>query len=181
MQRGIGQIGKLRPFTSRNRERRLSVDRGLGLGPNTLDELGRTVPHCGIFVHLSACNYANRGIQADLDSRELLVNRPMALRRADGHAIWISNAALKETLAQLPGERWPEDGDILGGEIIRDHKGNPSGVFVDNAILLVRSPPWTTEQMEGYFERAMADALSVGLTGVHDAFASIEFLEVFQR
>ena len=48
-------------------------------------------------------------------------------------------------------------------------------------MLLVRSPPWFPEQMEGYLERAMDDALSVGLTAVHDALASEEFLNIFQK
>ena len=55
------------------------------------------------------------------------------------------------------------------------------GVFLDNAILLVRSPPGSPEQMEGYLERAMDGALSIGLTTVHDAFASEEFLKIFQK
>lgn len=48
-------------------------------------------------------------------------------------------------------------------------------------MLLVQSPPWTETQLEDYFERAMEDALNVGLTSVHDAFASETFLEVFER
>ena len=51
----------------------------------------------------------------------------MALRRTDGHAVWVSHAALALTLDQLPGKRWPENEEIDGGEIIRDEKGDPTG------------------------------------------------------
>ena len=55
------------------------------------------------------------------------------------------------------------------------------GVFVDNAILLIRIPPLSAEQIEAYLSRAMEDALSVGLTSVHDAFVPVEHLEVFKK
>lgn len=48
-------------------------------------------------------------------------------------------------------------------------------------MALIRSPPWTFEQMESYLEIATRDALAVGLTSVHDAAATPEFIEVFQR
>ncbi|KAJ3557061.1 hypothetical protein NM688_g1675 [Phlebia brevispora] len=118
---------------------------------------------------------------ADLASRPGLANVPMSLRRSDGHAVWISYAAINITLAKLPGQRWPSNDDIDGGEIVRDSNDNPTGIFLDNAILLVQSPPWTEHQIETYFERAMNDALRVGLTTVHDAFASESFLQTFQK
>ncbi|KAF7795130.1 hypothetical protein EIP86_006277 [Pleurotus ostreatoroseus] len=118
---------------------------------------------------------------ADLASRPSLAKIPMSLRRVDGHATWTSRAALRLTLAQLSGQKWPSNEKIDGGEIVRGADGNPSGVFLDNAMLLVQSPPWTDTQLEEYFQRSMDDALKVGLTSVHDAFASESYLEVFQR
>lgn len=55
------------------------------------------------------------------------------------------------------------------------------GVFVDNAMILVHSPPWSSEQMDSYLEVATHDALKFGLTSVHDAASILEHLEVFQR
>ncbi len=46
---------------------------------------------------------------------------------------------------------------------------------------LVHSPPWTPERMDTYLETAMEEALKVGLTSVHDAQATTEFIETFQR
>ena len=57
--------------------------------------------------------------QADLESEPLLRGRPMAFRRVDGHALWVSQKVI-----DLSGEL-PEEVD--GGAIIRDVSGAPTG------------------------------------------------------
>ncbi|KAJ8074808.1 hypothetical protein PM082_019133 [Marasmius tenuissimus] len=84
---------------------------------------------------------------ADLDADPLLKGRPIALRRVDGHATWVSSRGL----------------------IVRDEEGRPTGVFVDNAIDLIPAPEWSEEQLSEYFNITMTDALSFGLTSIHDA------------
>lgn len=118
---------------------------------------------------------------AHLASRESLAGRPIYLSRVDGHALWVSPRALELTREQLPEQRWPPDTEIEGGEILRDGAGNPTGVFVDNAMALVASPPWTTSQIESYLEKAVEDVLSVGLTSIHDAAALPEYIEAFSN
>ncbi|GJE95765.1 amidohydrolase [Phanerochaete sordida] len=118
---------------------------------------------------------------AHLSSRELLAGRPIYLSRVDGHAMWVSPRALELTRKQLPGQRWPPDSDIEGGEILRDIDGNPTGVFVDNAMTLVAWPPWTPTQIESYLETAVKDVLRVGLTSVHDAAALPEYIDAFAK
>ena len=90
--------------------------------------------------------------------------------------------------------------DVEGGQIVRDVDGNPTGVFVsilpsssstvvhrwhqlDNAIDLVEAirPPYTEKQYEVALERMMDDALSKGMTGVHDARLEEAFLPFFKR
>jgi hypothetical protein len=56
-----------------------------------------------------------------------------------------------------------------------------AGVFLDNAMTLIPYPPWTTAQHSEYFKTAMKDALSVGLTTIHDAFTSPEQVEFYKR
>lgn len=58
----------------------------------------------------------------------------MSLRRTDGHAVWVSKAALDLTLAQLPGQRWPSNEDIDGGEIVKDAYGVPTGAPTSTRI-----------------------------------------------
>lgn len=45
----------------------------------------------------------------------------------DGHALWVSQAALEIAERALPGGRWPGPGEVEGGEVVRDDKGQPTG------------------------------------------------------
>ncbi|KAI0077692.1 hypothetical protein K474DRAFT_1661475 [Panus rudis PR-1116 ss-1] len=106
---------------------------------------------------------------ADLVSRDSLAHRLIALTRVDGHALWVSPRVLDVTKDSLPGGRWPRDEDVVGGEIKRDERGLPNGIFIDNAMGLVPIPPPTPERLESYAYFAMQKAAEVGLTNVHDA------------
>lgn len=46
---------------------------------------------------------------------------------------------------------------------------------------LVHAPAWSFEKRSSYLETATRDALKYGLTSVHDAGATPDFIEVFQR
>lgn len=61
----------------------------------------------------------------------MLVGRPIALRRIDFHAYWVSQAILNRL---NPSDL---DSDIDGGEIMRDGDGNPTGIFMDKAMSLI--------------------------------------------
>src|SRR4029079_7796527 len=68
-------------------------------------------------------------IAASIDVK--VSNRPVWLRRIDGHAALANSAAMRAAriTAATP--------DPSGGRIMRDAAGNPTGVFVDNAMELV--------------------------------------------
>ena len=70
---------------------------------------------------------------------------------------------------------------VPGGEILRDSSGQPTGIFVDAAQSLVPVPKWSRQQMREYADRAIKDALAVGLTSVHDAATSVEEFELFKQ
>ena len=57
----------------------------------------------------------------------------------------------------------------------------PLGVFVDNAINLIPSPEWSEEQLSEYFDITMTDALSFGLTSIHDADTLPQMRKFFIR
>ncbi|KAL4063973.1 amidohydrolase family-domain-containing protein [Scleroderma yunnanense] len=97
----------------------------------------------------------------DFDTEPFLRGRRIHLSRVDGHAAWVSNRAL-QLMGHLPKS-------VDGGEIIRDSSGKPTGILVDNAMSLVSLPPPSKEEISQYFDRAMKDALAVGLTSIHDA------------
>ncbi|KAI0298999.1 amidohydrolase family-domain-containing protein [Multifurca ochricompacta] len=68
----------------------------------------------------------------DLDREPLLRGRSVLLSRVDVHAYWVSNKILSE-LSDLPEV-------VDGGLIVRDEAGKPTGVFVDNAMNLIKKP-----------------------------------------
>lgn len=105
----------------------------------------------------------------------MLSGRPIILRRVDGHAVWVSQAVL-DLVGELPPSR-----SVEGGLIVRDSEGKPTGIFVDNAMSLVPVPKWSDDEMELFFKTTMGEALSYGLTSIHDAAARPEYVEFFKR
>ncbi len=97
-----------------------------------------------------------------------LKNIPVVLRRVDGHAIWVNSKVLD--IAKIDRDtKSPE-----GGEIVKDKKGEPTGVLIDNAMALVNQhiPKPTAEQNQYALTKAFRLLLSLGITGVHDAGVS---------
>ncbi|KAJ7502912.1 amidohydrolase family-domain-containing protein [Mycena galericulata] len=115
---------------------------------------------------------ANFPTSADLSSDPLLRGRPILLLRVDVHAAWVSERVL-ELMAPLPP-------DIEGGSIIRDDSGDPTGIFVDNAMTLIPRPPWAPEQVIDFFNTAAAEALKFGLTSIHDASTDPDAIAFFK-
>jgi predicted amidohydrolase YtcJ len=91
-------------------------------------------------------------------------DRPVVLRRIDGHAIWASSRALAaaKVTAATP--------DPSGGKIVRGAGGEPTGVLIDNATALVEAaiPAAPAGARERRIRAAARRAVEVGLTGVHD-------------
>lgn len=101
--------------------------------------------------------------------------RPIALRRIDGHAVWLSPSAL---IAAGISKDTP---DPPGGRIIRDADGHPTGVLVDTAVDLVSTPTPSDEEHYERLKRAIAAIAEVGLTGVHDMGVSDAGLARYER
>lgn len=113
---------------------------------------------------------------ADLD--EAFPDRPVWMRRIDGHAAWANSAALKLVKRDLSGTWQPE-----GGRIERDASGKPTGVFVDGAMDLVESliPDSDPATMEKALKLGMQDMVANGLTGVHDAGVSLSEMRLYMK
>jgi predicted amidohydrolase YtcJ len=95
-------------------------------------------------------------------------DRPVWLRRVDGHAGWANSEALRRARV-TKDTRAPSD-----GQIIRDASGEPTGVFVDRAMdLITRAIPKTSQaDLARRILAGQALALQAGLTGIHDAGVS---------
>jgi len=103
-------------------------------------------------------------------------DHPVILERVDGHAAYVYAAAMQ--LAGLTATTK----DPSGGKIIRDAKGNPTGVLIDRASNLVESkvPPLSRDEMRAALKDAVARMHSLGLVGMHDAGASRENIDLFE-
>jgi hypothetical protein len=99
------------------------------------------------------------------------------LRRIDGHAGWANSKAM--ALAGINAQTKSPD----GGEIIRDKNGNPTGVFIDNAMDLIEQniPALTITQQKSILLNAMHSLASMGLTSVHDAGIDQQNLIAYQQ
>lgn len=99
---------------------------------------------------------------AELDT--VVSDRPVWLERADNHAQWANTMAITAAgvTAKTP--------DPAGGKIIRDAKGAPAGVFVDNAQQLVGKvvPAPRPEDRDLAFAAAQEVMLAKGVTAVAD-------------
>ncbi|WP_437998125.1 amidohydrolase [Sorangium sp. So ce185] len=101
---------------------------------------------------------------------------PVALRRVDGHALWANAAAMRAAGVGRGAQ------DPPGGRILRDAAGEPTGVFIDSAMDLVEAkipadPPAVRERR---ILRAAEEALSSGLTGVHEMGVDDETVAVYR-
>lgn len=102
---------------------------------------------------------------------------PVYLDRVDGHALWVNKRAL-----ELCGIT-RDTKDPPGGRIERDEKGEPTGVFVDEAETLIESrvPAPSATELDARLAAAIAECNKFGLTGVHDAGTTREVMESLQR
>lgn len=102
-------------------------------------------------------------------------DRPVWLRRIDGHAGWANSAAME--LAGINADT----PDPVGGKIIRDDNGHATGVFIDRAMSLVQAQVPQPDKAEGRvaIQAAVETLLSEGMTGVHDAGISVENAEIY--
>ncbi|WP_373739014.1 amidohydrolase [Kaistella sp.] len=93
---------------------------------------------------------------------QLFPNRPVYLKRIDGHAAVANQKAL-----DIAGVT--KDSKILGGEI-EVKNGKLTGILVDNAMLLVEKHIPEIEDSEAiqYFSDLQKECFSYGLTSLHD-------------
>ncbi len=117
--------------------------------------------------------------RVDLD--EVFPDRPVWLRRVDGHAGWVNTAALR-AVGINPDSLAPPSPP--GGEVGVDASGRPNGIFLDAAeerLLEDKTPPPTRSQLVEQLRRALVATARFGLTGVHEAGIKPDTLAVYQE
>ncbi len=113
---------------------------------------------------------------AELDA--IVPDRPVWLERADNHANWANSLAMERAGITAEVE------DPAGGRVIRDPQtGEPSGVFVDNAISLVGRivPAPRPEDRDVALLRAQERLFNYGVTSVADMGTTVEDWHTFRR
>ncbi|MEL7186872.1 MAG: amidohydrolase [Pseudomonadota bacterium] len=102
-------------------------------------------------------------------------DRPVFLRRIDGHAGWANTKALE--LAAID----TDTPDPVGGKILRDDNGHATGVLIDKAMHLVEQniPDPDRADMREAIAAAVRSLAAEGITSVHDAGIGIDNAEVY--
>ncbi len=101
---------------------------------------------------------------------------PVYLGRTDGHAGWVNTKGLE--IAGIT----KDTPNPAGGEIIKDARGEPTGILVDTARGLVTSKiaPLSREKMLEALQLAQEELLSNGLTGGHDAGCDLAMIDTLK-
>ncbi len=107
---------------------------------------------------------------------DVALDRPVFLGRLDGHMALANSKALE--LAGITSSTT----DPVGGIVIKDGNGNPTGILKDEAMGLVNKviPDPTIDELDQAFVAAMDYALSLGITQVHD-MGSWQSLQTYKR
>lgn len=108
-----------------------------------------------------------------LDS--LFPDRPVYLKRIDGHAAIANQKALE--IAGITSETKVEGGEIEVKE------GDLTGILIDNAILLVEKhiPEISDELALNYIDILQKECFSLGLTSLHDAGISVKMFQLLDK
>ena len=104
-------------------------------------------------------------------------DKPIALERADGHAIIVNSLALK--LAGIDRDT----SDPIGGKIDKDINGEPNGVLIDKASLLVEKiiPKRSRQDEKNALKEGLYRTASKGWTQLHDAGSPLSDYELLEE
>ncbi len=123
-----------------------------------------------------------KGFQTNDKMNEVSPDNPVYLRHASGHATFANAKALEIAgINNLSIESL--QGEVEGGEIIKDELGNPTGVLTERASSLVGKfvPQDTEERAEEALQLAIDECLRLGITSFHDAGSGQAFIDRLQK
>ena len=123
-------------------------------------------------------DWATKDFPTNLRLNELFPDRPVLLRRVDGHAAIANQKAMD--LAGIKA------GDTLTGGEIEEMEGTLTGLLIDNAVGLVAAkiPDATKEQFKNALQAAEKNCFAVGLTTIDDcglSFGSVDQIKALQN
>ena len=115
--------------------------------------------------------FENKGYPTRWELDAVAPNNPVALSDIDGHSMWVNTMAIElsgiEADSEVP----------MGGQIVLNEKGIPTGILLEGAMELV----WQNESYvrdsdlaRNEVEQVIDYATSLGITSVHDMSSRIE-------
>jgi len=113
-------------------------------------------------------------------NRQLLDNafpdNPVYLRSLHGFAVWVNTAALQRVGINKDSKA------PVGGEIVRDDSGEPTGIFLNRATTLIADnlPKPDVKQFAGYIKTGMQQMAKDGFVAVHQAGATKLHIDAMQ-
>ncbi|MFH1765846.1 MAG: amidohydrolase [Gemmatimonadota bacterium] len=120
--------------------------------------------------------WADRYPTVELPS-ELVPDHPVYLRGLHGFAGWGNRMAFE--LAEITSDT----PDPVGGQLVRDAEGNPSGVLLNRAILLLEEhiPVPSLEETMGHVLAGLEVMAESGFTSIHEAGSNRRYQEAFEQ
>jgi len=125
------------------------------------------------------------GLPLHFELSKISPDNPVLLTHASGHASFANEKAME--LAGITRDT-PEP---EGGEIVKDAKGNPIGMFRETAQRLLRDAYYAwhetlgavqiTAERQKIIELADQECLSKGITSVHDPGSPFETIDLFKE
>lgn len=108
---------------------------------------------------------------------EIFPNAPIYLSRVDGHAAWVNSSAL-EIACITKNTPNPK-----GGAILKNIKGEPNGILIDNAMLLVKKyiPELSYEQKKQAILYAINELAKNGITQIRNMDLSLEQYQLLEE
>jgi predicted amidohydrolase YtcJ len=108
---------------------------------------------------------------------EAAPRNPVFVQRVDGHTSWANSLALSKAGVTR------ETRDPEGGEVVRDARGEPTGILKETAGALVARvvPAPAREEKLRAVERALEEARRYGITSVSDSISGYDSLEIYQE
>ncbi|WP_420387292.1 amidohydrolase [Roseivirga sp.] len=123
-----------------------------------------------------------KGFQTHDQLSAVSPDNPVWLRHASGHAAF-ANAKAMELAGVNNLSIESLQGEVEGGEIIKDELGNPTGVFTERASSIVGRlvPQETEERAEQALQMAIDECLRLGITSFHDAGSGQDYIDRLLR
>lgn len=125
---------------------------------------------------------AVKGFQRHDLLSEVSPDNPVYLRHASGHAGMANSKAMEIAgVNQLSKDQ--QEVEVVGGEVIRDELGNPTGVFNETAQRLIgKHIPQTTEEKDRKaLDLAIKACYRNGITSFHDAGQGRTTIELYKK